>query len=60
MSDFEIVMLTTHAQVSADLSHSEQWAEITLKVPKDFDWKANSAGLIKKLQAATNLIGKAG
>ena len=35
-----------------------QYAEITIRISKDFDWKAGGPTLLKKLQAAAELIGR--
>ena len=55
----EIVLITCHARPGATMDAPlVQWAEITLSVPKDFDFAKRGPALLKKLQDAANLIGK--
>ena len=58
MKAFEIRSIVTHAEFAPDSNDLVQWAEIKLLVPKDFDWKAGGPALLKKLQAAAELVGR--
>ena len=55
METFEIRAVRTHASAEED-GRIAQWAEVTLIIPKDFNWEKPDA-LLKKLKAATDLIG---
>jgi hypothetical protein len=57
MPDFVILSVSTHAEPSADAAKLDQWADITIRVPKGFDVVKNGAALLVKIQAAANLIG---
>lgn len=57
---FEISGIQTHAAAiyEGPTCKIEQWAVITIRAPKGFDFKANGAAVLKKLQAAADLIGE--
>jgi hypothetical protein len=53
---FSLESVKTHCETD-DTGKFIQWAEITLLIPKDFDFQ-NSAKLLKTLQFAVGLIGR--
>jgi hypothetical protein len=59
---FEIRSIITHAQNVMVKGEYElwQWADVTVRIPKDFDFEKGGAQLLKKLQQAAELIGRAG
>jgi hypothetical protein len=59
MEGFEICSVVTSAELPAkDGDPLIQWADISFQVRKDFDWQKHGAAVLKKLQAASDLIGK--
>jgi hypothetical protein len=38
----------------------EQWAEIVVNVPKDYDFTAHGPAVLKRLEAAAKMIGAPG
>ncbi len=55
---YSIESVETHAELSEDGKQITQWAEITLLIPKGFDWDRGSAKLLKQLRFAVELIGR--
>lgn len=59
MPNFEITSIKTHAEAEYGMETKiTHWADITVSIPKDFDFKANGTAVLKKLADATNLIGR--
>ena len=61
MGKWEIASIITHAAPTiSEPAKLDQWAEITLKISKEFDWKdaKQKEALTKKLEAACALIGE--
>lgn len=57
--DFEIIAVNTHATPGPEQGAAlEQWAEITVKIPKAFDWDKNGRRVVNALKAATELVGR--
>lgn len=56
LAAFEIRAVTTHAE--DDGEKLIQWAELKVRIPHGFDWQKNGAAVLKKLQAASDLIGR--
>lgn len=58
MEDFEIVAILTHAEYQGEGLPLRQFGEVTIRLPKDFDFAKHGAALLKRLAHATELIGK--
>ena len=59
MDDFEIIHVSSHARLGPTPDAPlVQWCEVSLSLPKDFDFAKRGAALLKRLQAAAELIGK--
>jgi hypothetical protein len=62
METLEIALVTTHARnVQRDGQWVlEQWAEIVVNVPKDYDFTAHGPAVLRRLEAAAKMIGAPG